>query len=55
MGVKYSQLSPAEQRYVFEKAGKISVDIMARILKCKPERIKGWAYKHGLSLKVKRK
>ncbi|ARB11791.1 hypothetical protein CB3_069 [Pectobacterium phage vB_PatP_CB3] len=55
MGKKYSQLSPAEQRYVFTKAGKISVDIMAKTLNCKPERIKGWAYKHGLSLKVNRK
>jgi hypothetical protein len=55
MGKQYSQLSPAEQSYVFNNAGRISVDIMAKILKCKPERIKGWAYKHGLSLKVKRK
>jgi hypothetical protein len=55
MGNKYSQLSPAEQRYVFGKAGKVSVDIMAKILHCKPERIKSWAYKHGLTLKVKHK
>lgn len=55
MGKKYSQLSPSEQRYFFEKAGKVSVYVIARMLNCKPERVKGWAYKHGLSLKVKPK
>lgn len=55
MGKKYSQLSPAHQKYIFDKAGKVSVDIMAKILMCEPARIKDWAYKHGLSLKVNRK
>lgn len=52
MGKKYSQMSPANQQFIYKNAGKIAVPTMAKILKCKPERIKDWAYSHGLSLKL---
>lgn len=55
MSKQYVWLTPWEQRYIFDNAGKITVRTMAAMLNCNPKRIEKWAYTHGLSLRVKGK